>query len=99
MSGVDFPDCVEKGKQKEMKKCFRTAASVCTLLPPLKVLAFISFLLQQDEISSGATAFISYNRVMSGLAKLYKMRDSCTVSSLVAWVSFIVHSICVRFHS
>lgn len=59
----------------------------------------LSLLLQQDEVSSCATAFISYRRVMSGLAKLYKMRDSCSVSSLLAWVSFIIHSICVRFHS
>lgn len=77
----------------------RTAAPVCTVLPPLKVLAFISFLLQQDEVSSCAITFISYSRVMSGLAKLHKMRDSCAVSSLLGWVSFIIHSICVRFHS
>lgn len=102
MFEVDFPGSVEKGKKKEVKSNFlfhRTAASVCTVLPPLKIFAFISFLLPQDEGSSCATGFISYSSVMSSLAKLYKMRDSCAVSSLLAWISFIIHSICVRFHS
>lgn len=73
MFSVDFLHCMERDEQKEMKSDFCVTEQLllsCEVLPPLRIPAFIYVLLQQDEISSCATAFISYSRTMSDLAVL-----------------------------